>query len=69
MTEPDVEQITAELTAAGVAGVTISWADNNGIPRSRTVPIGALPRVARVGVGITTLFAVFDSADAITATP
>ena len=66
MSEPDVEEITAELTAAGVAGVTISWADNNGIPRSRTVPVGALPRVARVGVGITTLFAVFDSADAIT---
>ncbi|MDT7708162.1 MAG: glutamine synthetase [Pseudonocardiales bacterium] len=58
--------LAAGLTAAGVAGVTISWADNNGIPRSRTVPVGALPRVAEVGVGITTLFAVFDSADAIT---
>ena len=66
MTTPDVHAITADLTAAGVAGVTISWADNNGIPRSRTVPTAALPRVAEVGVGITSLFAVFDSADAIT---
>jgi glutamine synthetase len=62
----DVKGFTAELSSSGVAGVTISWADNNGIPRSRTVPIGALPRVAEVGVGVTALFAVFDSADAIT---
>lgn len=62
----DVDTVVADLTAAGIAGVTISWADNNGIPRSRTVPVAALPRVAEVGVGITSLFAVFDSADAIT---
>ena len=66
MTTPDVRALTADLVAAGVAGVTIHWADNNGIPRSRTVPVASLPRVAEVGVGITTLFAVFDSADAIT---
>jgi glutamine synthetase len=62
----DVHALTAELTSAGVAGVTIHWADNNGIPRSRTVPVAALPRVAEVGIGITSLFAVFDSSDAIT---
>ncbi|HEY0811768.1 MAG TPA: glutamine synthetase family protein [Pseudonocardia sp.] len=62
----DVQQLTDDLTARGVAGVTIHWADNNGIPRSRTVPVAALPRVAEIGVGITTLFAVFDSHDAIT---
>jgi glutamine synthetase len=62
----DASAIVAELDSAGVAGVTIAWADNNGIPRSRTVPIAALPRAAEVGVGVTTLFAVFDSADAIT---
>ncbi len=66
MTTPDPRALTAELVAAGVAGVTIHWADNNGIPRSRTVPVASLPRVAEVGVGITTLFAVFDSSDAIT---
>ncbi|MFC5995904.1 glutamine synthetase [Pseudonocardia hispaniensis] len=60
------ESLTRDLTAAGVAGVTISWADNNGIPRSRTVPVAALPDVAVQGIGVTSLFAVFDSADAIT---
>ncbi|MDN5929590.1 MAG: glutamine synthetase, partial [Pseudonocardia sp.] len=62
----EVERRTTELVDAGVAGVVISWADNNGIPRSRTVPVASLPRVARMGVGVTALFAVFDSADGIT---
>jgi glutamine synthetase len=62
----DVRALAADLAAAGVAGVTISWADNNGIPRARTVPVAALPRVAEVGIGVTSLFAVFDSSDAIT---
>lgn len=62
----DVEALAAELTDSGIAGVTIAWADNSGIPRSRTVPVAALPRVATAGVGVTSLFAVFDSLDAIT---
>jgi len=62
----DVESLSGELAQAGVAGVTIVWADNNGIPRSRTVPVGRVADVARRGVGITTLFAVFDSHDRIT---
>ncbi|MHA6785993.1 glutamine synthetase [Pseudonocardia saturnea] len=62
----EVERRTTELVDAGVAGVVISWADNNGIPRSRTVPVASLPRVVRAGVGVTSLFAVFDSADGIT---
>lgn len=63
---PDVHSLVAELTAAGVAGLTISWADNNGIPRCRIVPVASLPTVAVTGVGITSLFAVFDSSDGIT---
>ena len=62
----DVAALAEELAGARVAGVTIAWADNNGIPRSRTVPVGRLADVAVQGVGITTLFAVFDSHDAIT---
>jgi glutamine synthetase len=62
----DVARTVRELAEAGVVGATIAWADNNGIPRSRTVPVGRLPEVSAVGVGITTLFAVFDSHDAIT---
>lgn len=56
----------AELAEAGVAGITVAWVDNNGIPRSRTVPTGRLTEVARRGVAITPLFAVFDSHDRIT---
>lgn len=56
----------AALAEAGVRGVMIVWADNNGIARSRTVPIAALEAVAQRGVGATTLMAVFDSHDAIT---
>ena len=62
----DAEALALDLAAAGVAGVTITWADNNGIPRSRTVPVDSLAQVADRGVGISTLFAVFDTHDVIT---
>jgi len=55
-----------DLALAGVGGVHLAWADNNGIPRSRIVPIGGLADAATRGVGATSLFAVFDSHDAIT---
>ncbi|WP_236788345.1 glutamine synthetase family protein [Amycolatopsis sp. GM8] len=55
-----------DLAAAGVAGAQLAWADNNGIPRSRIVPIAGLGEAATRGVGATTLFAVFDSHDTIT---
>ncbi|MFD9960855.1 glutamine synthetase [Amycolatopsis sp. NPDC058986] len=55
-----------DLAAAGVSGVHVAWADNNGIPRSRIVPITGLADAATHGVGTTSLFAVFDSHDAIT---
>ena len=58
--------LAQELTEAGIHGLTIVWADNNGIPRSRTVPVNRIEDVAERGVGITTLFAVFDTHDAIT---
>lgn len=56
----------SELAAARVAGVQLAWADNNGIPRSRIVPVNGFAEAAAHGVGITSLFAVFDSHDAIT---
>ena len=59
-------ELAAALAADGVAGLIVAWVDNNGIPRSRTVPVSTLPQVAVAGVGVTTLFAVFDTNDAIT---
>jgi glutamine synthetase len=61
-----VRPIAEQLAEQGVVGVTVVWADNNGISRSRTVPISRLESVAESGIGITPLFAVFDSHDAIT---
>ena len=58
--------LAKDLAAVGVAGVMITWADNNGIPRARVVPVEGLPDAAERGVGVTTLFAVFDTHDAIT---
>ena len=63
---PDPAQVARELADAAVAGLTIVWADNNGIPRSRTVPVAAAEATARRGVGATPLLAVFDTHDAIT---
>ena len=62
----DLPALSDRLIEAGVRGLTIVWVDNNGITRSRTVPISRLAEVTRTGVGITTLFAVFDTHDAIT---
>jgi glutamine synthetase len=62
----DAGALALDLAASGVAGVTITWVDNNGIPRSRIVPIAALPHVAQRGIGISPLFAVFNSHDTIT---
>jgi glutamine synthetase len=62
----DAGALALDLAASGVVGVTITWADNNGIPRSRTVPVAALPEVTQRGVGVTSLFAVYDTHDVIT---
>jgi glutamine synthetase len=57
--------IQDRLVEADVAGITIVWADNNGIPRSRTVPVAGLADAAERGAGMSPLFAVFDSHDGI----
>jgi glutamine synthetase len=65
-TSAELQNRAEELAKHGVVGITIVWADNNGIPRSRTVPVAQLVETAERGVGVTTLFAVFDSHDGIT---
>jgi glutamine synthetase len=58
-------EVVEQLRRNGVAGVTVVWADNNGIPRSRTVPVDSLPQVAATGIGVSTVFAIFDTNDGI----
>lgn len=66
MADPDLAALVEALRAREILGVTIGWVDNNGIVRSRTVPTSELPAAARRGVGVTAVFAVFDSHDQIT---
>ena len=61
-----LDGLQTRLADSGVVGVTVVWADNNGIPRSRTVPLSRLADATSRGIGITPLFAVFDTHDAIT---
>ncbi|GGF40070.1 glutamine synthetase [Marmoricola endophyticus] len=61
-----VDGIRARLDAQDVVGVQIGWVDDNGIVRSRVVPTDQLAGAAHRGVGITAVFAVFDSHDGIT---
>jgi len=62
----DVAALAARLHEQGVVGVQVGWVDNNGIVRSRIVPTDELAPAARRGVGVTAVFAVFDSHDGIT---
>lgn len=55
-----------DLEGSDIVGITIVWADNNGIPRARTIPVEQWDSVAEKGVGVTSLFAVFDTHDGIT---
>ncbi|MDD7936827.1 glutamine synthetase family protein [Actinomycetospora lutea] len=58
-------RLAEQLREQGVAGVTVVWADNNGIPRSRTVPVASLPQAAQTGIGVSTVFSIFDTNDGI----
>jgi glutamine synthetase len=62
----DAAALAERLTAEGVRGLQVGWVDNNGIVRSRVVPTSDLEAALRRGVGVTAVFAVFDSHDGIT---
>ncbi|MDX2646598.1 glutamine synthetase family protein [Streptomyces sp. PA03-1a] len=59
----------ARLSAEGVRAVAVSWVDNAGISRAKTVPPARLPHAAHRGVGMSPVFDVFTSDDAITSSP
>ena len=65
--EHAIEQ-AAELAAAGVAGVALSWVDTAGINRVKSVPVTALERAATWGVGMSPVFDTFLADDSIVAT-
>jgi glutamine synthetase len=61
----DLAALAAELKAKGVRALTVTWADANGIQRSRSAPIDKLASAVDRGMGCSFLFAVFDSHDHI----
>jgi glutamine synthetase len=62
------EKIAGKLRDGGVRGVVLSYVDTAGITRIKTVPVARLPRAARWGVGMSTVFDVFLSDDLMTST-
>jgi glutamine synthetase len=50
---------TGRLRAAGVTMVALSWVDNAGVARVKTIPLGRLERAAGWGIGMSPVFDVF----------
>jgi glutamine synthetase len=61
--------LAERLAAAGVTMVALSWVDNAGIARAKTIPLGRLERAAGWGIGMSPVFDVFLVNDAITTSP
>jgi glutamine synthetase len=55
------------LASRGVDGVALTWVDNSGIARVKTVPTDKLERACTIGVGMSPVFDVFVLDDSITA--
>ena len=62
-------QVAAALTDRGVAAVALTYVDNAGITRVKTVPVGRLADAVVAGVGISPVFDVFLVDDSITTSP
>lgn len=58
-------QEAARLGAEGVEAIALTWVDNAGITRVKTIPPGRLPHAVRHGVGMSPVFDVYTSDDAI----
>src|SRR5215218_7750979 len=58
--------LAAELATREVRAVALTWVDNAGITRVKTVPVARLPEAAAWGVGMSPVFDVFCVDDSIT---
>jgi glutamine synthetase len=65
----DPVELAAQLATQGVVGVAGSYADNSGISRVKTVPVGRLAHALKHGIGMSPVFDVFMFDDVITASP
>src|SRR6266542_5425381 len=68
--DPERARQAAEALAdRGVAAVALTYVDNSGITRVKTVPVGRLADAVVAGVGISPVFDVFVVDDSITTSP
>ncbi|MGW0735928.1 glutamine synthetase [Streptomyces sp. NPDC002851] len=58
-----------ELRAHGVHATALTWVDNAGLTRVKTVPVGRLERAAERGVGMSPVFDVYLVDDSMTSAP
>ncbi len=65
----DVAELASVLAERGVVGVAVSYVDNSGIARVKTVPVARLEHAVRHGIGMSPVFDVFMFDDAITSSP
>ncbi|OKI00603.1 glutamine synthetase [Streptomyces sp. CB02923] len=63
----DARRTAARLDAEHVHAIALTWVDNAGIARTKTVPTARLAPAVQRGVGMSPVFDVFTSDDAITA--
>ncbi|SOD64856.1 glutamine synthetase [Streptomyces zhaozhouensis] len=63
------QQAMARLTSAGVGCVALTWVDNAGITRVKTVPTARLKDAVRDGVGMSPVFDVYLVDDSMTESP
>jgi glutamine synthetase len=58
--------LTGDLAARDVRAVALTWVDNAGVTRVKTVPVERLPDAAAWGVGMSPVFDVFCVDDSVT---
>lgn len=62
----EARRIAADLVAQDVRNIALTWVDNAGVTRVKTVPVDRLERAAEWGVGMSPVFDVFCVDDSIT---
>ncbi|GAA2404645.1 gamma-glutamylpolyamine synthetase GlnA3 [Streptomyces glaucosporus] len=64
--QQDARHEAARLRSEGVRGIALTWVDNAGITRAKTVPVSQLAHAARWGVGMSPVFDVYAVDDSAT---
>lgn len=64
---PRAREVADDLSRSGVRVVALTWVDNAGVTRVKTVPVDRLEAAATWGVGMSPVFDVYLSDDSMTA--